>query len=45
MKYAEFDRYTVQNGVLHNKLGAASDEELDRLESRLVAMNTLSLRL
>lgn len=45
MKYAEFDRYTDQNGVLHNKLGATSDEELDRLESRLVAMNTLSLRL
>ncbi|MFA9487742.1 MULTISPECIES: Fic/DOC family protein [unclassified Mannheimia] len=45
MKYAEFDRYTDKNGVLRNKLGAKSDEELDLLESRLVAMNTLSLRL
>ncbi|MEG9498482.1 hypothetical protein [Mannheimia indoligenes] len=45
MKYAEFDLYTDKNGVLRNKLGAKSDEELDTLESRLVAMNTLSLRL
>lgn len=45
MKYAAFDRYTDKNGVLYNKLGAKSDEELDELESRLVAMNTLGLRL
>lgn len=45
MKYAEFDRYTDENGVLRNKLGAASDDSLDELESRLVAMNTLGLRL
>ncbi|MEG9474983.1 Fic/DOC family protein [Mannheimia indoligenes] len=45
MKYAEFDLYTDKNGVLRNKLGAKSDEELGTLESRLVAMNTLSLRI
>lgn len=32
MKYAEFDHYTDKNGVLRNKLGATSDDELDDFE-------------
>ncbi|EXI62654.1 hypothetical protein MHD_07785 [Mannheimia granulomatis] len=45
MKYAEFDRYTDKNGVLLNKLGATSGQELELKEIRLVAMNTIGLRL
>ena len=45
MKYAESDRYTNANGVLINKLGATTESELEEKESRLVAMQTIKLRL
>lgn len=45
MKYANYDHYTDENGVLLNKLGAKTEEQLESLERRLVAMQTVKLRL
>lgn len=45
MKYANYDHYTDENDVLFNKLGAKTEEQLESLERRLVAMQTVKLRL
>lgn len=45
MRYAEYDHYTDDNGVLLNKLGAKTDQELEEKERRLVAMRMVELRL
>ncbi|EFX92594.1 Fic family protein [Actinobacillus ureae ATCC 25976] len=45
MKYAELDRYTDKNGVLFNNLNAKTEQELEEKESRIVALQSIKLRL